>query len=92
MNKIILDEGEKLMVLGQKGVNVVLVNVRGEIYNRLDSFRETEEENNQSPQINVEGKPMIPPTQNTSGKVTSVTEDTHSTKQELNKEISKDYG
>ena len=32
----------------------------------------------QSPQIDVEGKPMIPPTQNTSGKVTSVTEDTFS--------------
>jgi hypothetical protein len=48
------------------------------------------EENNQSPQIDVERKPMILPTPNTSGKVNLVTEDTN-IKQELNKEVLKDY-
>ena len=81
------------MVIGQKGVNVVLVNVRGEIYNRLDSYREIEEENNQGQELKCneclnEGCEPL-------GSCLPIREaiprpDTH-IKQELNKEISKDY-
>jgi hypothetical protein len=40
-----------------------------------------------SPRINVEGKPMIPPTPKTSGKDNLVTEDKLSRKEEIEKEI-----
>jgi hypothetical protein len=82
MNTIELQRGEQLKVIGQKSVYMILINVDGEIYSKTDSKREIEE-NNQSHPSNSIVRQVVP----SHDKM----DDNHSTKQELNKEVLKDY-